>query len=148
MEKTHFRVVPDTNVVIASEKTTSESSPNREFFNRWRSGQFEILFSDDTLLEYVEKLRALEISEKNIKTFLVAILEAGIHVSIEKYHFPIYPSDVDDIAFILCAENGEATHLVSYDQHLKDVEMFYSFKVCEILDFLFDLRKEIEKIDK
>jgi len=44
--KTYFRVVPDTNVVIASEKSKSESSPNKEFFVRWKNHEFQILYSD------------------------------------------------------------------------------------------------------
>ncbi|CAN2039331.1 PIN domain-containing protein [Candidatus Magnetomoraceae bacterium gMMP-15] len=90
--KTSFKVVADTNVVIASEKSTSESSPNREFFD-----------------------------------------------------LPLYPSDPDDIAFLLCAENGNATHIVSYDPHLKEIDRFYTFRVCGTLKFLFELRKEISK---
>jgi hypothetical protein len=30
---------------------------------------------------------------------------------------PHYPADADDIAFLLCAWNGLASHLVSYDIH-------------------------------
>ena len=48
--KTLFSAVPDTNVVIASQKSTSDSSPNKEFFDRWRTDEFEILHSDDTML--------------------------------------------------------------------------------------------------
>ncbi|MDL1964763.1 MAG: PIN domain-containing protein [Deltaproteobacteria bacterium] len=80
--KTSFRVVPDTNVVIASEKSTSKSSPNKEFFDRWRNDEFEILYSDDTLLEYIEKMRELNISEEIIKKLIRAMLELGKHISI------------------------------------------------------------------
>ena len=145
--KTSFRVVPDTNVVIASQKSTSESSPNREFFDRWKNDEFEILYSDDTLLEYIEKMRELHISEEIIRKLIRAMLELGRHVSIVFYHLPLYPSDPDDIAFLLCAENGNATHIVSYDPHLEEIEYFYLFRVCGTLKFLFELRKQLsEKI--
>ena len=140
--KTSFRVVPDTNVVIASEKSTSKSSPNKEFFDRWRNDEFEILHSDDTLLEYIEKMRELAVSEKIIKKLIRAMLELGRHISIVFYHLPLYPFDPDDIAFLLCAENGNATHIVSYDPHLKETEYFYSFRVCETLEFLYELRND------
>lgn len=141
--KTSFSVVADTNVVIASEKSTSKSGPNREFFERWKNSEFEVLYSDDILLEYIEKMRELNISEEIIKKLLHALLKLGKQVSITFYHLPLYPSDVDDIAFLLCAENGSATHIVSYDPHLKEIEYFYSFKVCTTLEFLFELRKKL-----
>ncbi|WP_133513044.1 PIN domain-containing protein [Candidatus Thiosymbion oneisti] len=141
--KTSFSVVPDTNVVIASEKSTSTSGPNREFFDRWRNDEFEILYSDDMLLEYIEKMRERDISEEIIKKLIRAMLELGRHISIVFYHLPLYPSDPDDIAFLLCAENGNATHIVSYDPHLKETEYFYSFRVCTTLEFLFDLREKL-----
>lgn len=143
--KTSFRVVPDTNVVIASQKSTSESSPNKEFIDRWQSGEFEILHSDDTLLEYVEKMRELKVPEEIIRKLIRAMLELGRHVRIEFYHLPVYPSDPDDIAFLLCAENGNATHLVTYDPHLEEIGQYYTFKVCGTLAFLFELRNELSR---
>jgi len=142
--KTTFRVVPDTNVVIASEKSSSESSPNKEFFVRWKNDEFEILYSDDTLLEYIEKLTEKNIPEAIIKMFSRAILELGQYIEIVFYHLPRYPTDSDDIAFLLCAVNGTATHLVSYDPHLEQVKHFFPFKICETLEFLFELRKELQ----
>jgi predicted nucleic acid-binding protein len=143
--KTSFRVVPDTNVVIASQKSRSESSPNKEFFERWQNEEFEILHSDDTLLEYIEKMQKLNVPEEIIKKLTRAILELGRHVSIEFYHLPVYPSDPDDIAFLLCAENGNATHIVSYDTHLEEIGQFYAFKVCGPLAFIFELREELSE---
>jgi uncharacterized protein len=58
---------------------------------------------------------------------------------------PAYPSDPDDIAFLLCAINGNATHIVSYDSHIAEIEHFYAFKVCDPLTFLFELRKELSE---
>lgn len=144
--KPYFRAVPDTNIVIASQKSRSEFSPNREFFDRWKNGEFAILYSDDTLLEYIEKMRELNIPEDVIKKLICALLELGSRISIAFYHLPFYPSDPDDIAFLLCAENGNATHIVSYDAHLKEIEHFYPFRVCGTLDFLFELRGQPSEI--
>lgn len=77
-----------------------------------------LIISDDTLLEYIEKMRELNISGEIIKKLIRALLELDKHISIVFYHLPLYPSDLDDIAFLLCAENGNATHIVSYDPHL------------------------------
>ncbi|OQY58053.1 MAG: hypothetical protein B6245_13840 [Desulfobacteraceae bacterium 4572_88] len=143
--KSFFSVVPDTNIVLASQKSTSESSPNREFFDHWRNDEFEILYSDDMLLEYIEKMKELNIPEETITKLIRSILELGRHISIVFYHLPLYPPDPDDIAFLLCAENGKATHIVSYDLHLKEIGYFYSFKVCETLEFLAELREELSE---
>jgi len=61
------------------------------------------------------------------------------------YHLPAYPGDPDDIAFLLCADNGRATHIVSYDKHFKEIESVYSFRICDTLEFLIELRKELLK---
>jgi predicted nucleic acid-binding protein len=145
MIKTSFKVVPDTNVLLASEKSTNLTSPNKEFFERWRDEEFELLYSENTLLEYIEKMREEGVSEKSIRKFIRAIFELGHEVYIMFYHLPHYPIDPDDIAFLLCAENGDATHLLSYDKHLQDLDCFYFFKVCKPLDFIFELRKELAK---
>ena len=50
--------------------------------------------------------------------------------------------DADDIVFPLCALNGGATHLVTYDDHLLSMEAVYRsvMRICEPLAFLADLR--------
>ncbi len=88
--KTSLSVVADTNVVIASEKSTSKSGPNREFFERWKNGEFEVLYSDDILLEYIEKMRELNISEEIIKKMLHALLKLGKQVSIIILSFALF----------------------------------------------------------
>ncbi len=44
---TLFRIVPDTNVVIASHNA-SPTSPNKEFFDRWEQDEFAVLYCEDT----------------------------------------------------------------------------------------------------
>ena len=67
-----------------------------------------------------------------------------MHLSYKKHrkdHFQHYPVDADDVAFLLAALNGAASHLVTYDEHLKDVGVFYpEFITCEPVAFLSDLR--------
>ncbi|OQY54043.1 MAG: hypothetical protein B6245_21915 [Desulfobacteraceae bacterium 4572_88] len=64
---------------------------------------------------------------------------------IESFHFPRYPDDPDDIPFLLCAGNGEATHIITYDKHFEDLNNYYDFKICKPLAFLFELRSELER---
>jgi len=48
------------------------------------------------------------------------------------------------VMFLLCALNGSATHLVSYDKHLLSLRPFYSGEVniCEPLEFLAACRQQ------
>jgi predicted nucleic acid-binding protein len=138
-----LRAVPDTNVVLASEMSSSSTSPNREFFERWRADEFSVLFSEDTLLEYVKKLREKSLPERAIRRLITAILNVGVEVFVEYYHLSVYPIDADDIAFVLWAENGSATHLVTYDRHLLDVDSFFTFSICRTTEFLADLRQHL-----
>ena len=144
MAETSFRTVPDTNILLASQLRAGPRSPNKEYFDRWRRGEFSVLYSWDTLREYVEKLRDKTIPDSLIKGLVRGFVENGIRVQIEHFHLPVYPVDTDDIAFLLCADNGAATHLISYDRHLRDIRGYYSFKVCGPTDFLNDLRQALE----
>ena len=51
-----FRAVLDTNVIVAAHRSSGATSPNREILERWRAGDLTLLYSEDVLLEYVEKL--------------------------------------------------------------------------------------------
>lgn len=143
MARTSLRAVPDTNILVASEMTSHSRSPNREFFARWRDDEFEILYSDDTLLEYIDKLRDKGVPEASTRKLIRALLELGCEIQIVYFHFPQYPIDPDDIAFLLCAENGDATHIVTYDRHLQALDGVYGFSVSRTTAFLSDLRQEL-----
>lgn len=134
--------VLDTNVVYAS-FSPHESSPNREIIKLWRQGKFRFLYSRDTLAEYIEKLRYFGIEKETIIEFVSVLLKEGQHVPILFYHFKNYPQDPDDVAFLLCALNGGATHIVSYDKHLLDINHLYEITICKPIPFLQELRKNI-----
>lgn len=143
MTKSALRTVPDTNILLAAERSAALTSRNKEFFRRWRDEEFGVLFSKDTLQEYLKKLREKGLPEESVRRFLSALLAVGIEVSIEFYHLPTYPVDADDIAFLLCADNGAATHLVTYDRHLLEVDPYYTFRICRTPVFLEDLHHEL-----
>ena len=128
----------DTSVLLAARKTTHPSSPNAEIVDRWQRREFTFLFSLDTLAEYAEKLLEHGIPEDEVENFLHLIAKHGEAVSISYFHFRHYPVDADNVMFLLCAINGDATHLVSYDRHLLDLAPFYSrdLTICEPLRFL------------
>lgn len=136
---TNLRVVPDTNIILASQNS-NPTSPNAELIARWQRSEFTLLFSDDTLREYIEKLLSWNVSEALIEQLIVSLLALGDQIAIDYFHLRHYPNDADDIAFILCAVNGDATHLISYDDHLLTLAPYYPFAICKPVPFLHELR--------
>jgi len=133
-------LVLDTNIVISS-WFGSPGSPNKEIMMLWKNNKLSLLFSDDTISEYAEKLKSKNVPNEHLTTFITNIYKSAIHVEIAYYHLHSYPSDQDDIAFVLCAENGKANFLVSYDDHLLSLDGLYVFKICRPLEFLAGFRE-------
>lgn len=138
------RAVLDTNILLAAESSTAAASPNREVLDQWLRGEFTLLVSDDVAAEYAEKLARLGRTADEIVFFLTRVFLLGEMVEITFFHFRHYPADPDDIGFLLCAINGQATHLVTYDRHLHQIAPFYpEFVTCEPLGFLHHLRTAV-----
>ena len=137
-----IRAVLDSNVLVAAQRSAHPHSPNRELIERWKANEFTFLFSRDTLLEYAEKLLALSANRTDAVEFIALISTLGECVEIEFFHLPHYPTDADDIAFLLCAWNGFASHLASYDRDLLDLSVANEghFKICSPPEFLAALR--------
>jgi len=138
-----LRVVPDTNIFISAHLSDNPKSPSQELLQRWKDEEFTLLFSWTTLAEYERKLLEKGASPEKVIRFLALIIKRGEEVSVEHFHFRIYPPDPDDIAFLLCAINGKATHLVTHDHHLLGIASFYQklVKICRPIPCLKDLRK-------
>ena len=136
------RAVLDTNVIIAGERSSSATSPGREILQRWLDGEFVLLYTVDTLTEYGRKLRETGIASPRIHELLVDLAFLGEQVTVSHFHERHLPSDPDDIAFLLCATNGDATHLVTYDSDFDPIRDHHDFTVCRPLEFLAELRAE------
>ena len=134
------RVVLDTNVVVAAHHAIQPGSPNVEIIDRWEAGEFTLLHTRDVLLEYAEKLIEKGTPRTLVARFIARIFHLGEAVRVEFFHLRYYPVDADDIAFLLCALNGDATHLVTYDPHLLELQSLYPLSICEPLHFLAELR--------
>ena len=50
-EQKRLRAVFDTNIFVAAYLSKNPYSPTIELLRRWRQGQFELLYSDDVLVE-------------------------------------------------------------------------------------------------
>lgn len=140
-----LRAVLDTNVLLAAERSPHPQSPNAEIVARWRADEFVWLVNRDLVTEYAEKLLEKGIDPRRVEIFLDGLIEYGEEVPILFFHFRHYPVDEDDVPFLLVALNGDATHVVTYDEHLKNVGVFYpEFITCEPLAFLKDLRLSLQ----
>ncbi len=137
-----FRVVADTNIFLSAQLSNNAKSPNKEFFVLFRQKAFILLVSEDCLVEYIRKLEEKEISRAIIVEIVTLLYTLGEDVDIQQFHFPHYPPDQDDIAFLLCSLNGNATHLVTYDHHLLGLKYAYRdfFTICETIPFLREIR--------
>lgn len=136
----HLRAVLDTNVILAAHRTVDPASPNLEILARWRRREFHFLYSTDTLAEYAEQLLKQGIAADEIEEFIRLLARHGEEILILFFHFRHYPVDPDDVMFLLCAINGGASHLVSYDDRLLSLRPFYAgeLAICEPLEFLGD----------
>jgi len=134
------RAVLDTNVVLAGQRSRHAASPNAEIVDRWETGEFMLLCTPDIMLEYAGKLAVSDVPRETAANFLAAVALGCEWVRIVFFHLEHYPPDADDVAFLLCALNGEATHLVTYDEHLLGLQPHYSLTICQPLRFLADLR--------
>lgn len=147
MIRNKFRVVLDTNIIIASHLSESEDSPNKEIIQRWKNDQFDVLWTDDTLHEYINKLKYFNVPEELIIKIISQFIAFGEEIKIKFYHYEFYPDDAKDICFVLCALNGNGTHIVTYDSHLLDLKNDYQTKfviqVVNPIAFLKQLRNNI-----
>lgn len=101
------------------------------------------------MFEYMEKMLEKGVDPLRVEILMADLVRFAEEVLIHFFHFRHYPVDADDVAFLLVALNGDATHLVTYDEHLKDVGVFYpEFTTCEPIAFLKDLRFDLQPRDK
>ena len=135
------KAVLDTNVVVSKHLSKSNDSPARKILRQWRNREFDLLYQADILAEYIEVLLLHGVDASIIRRLISIILTDGQRVKVRFFHLPTYPSDPDDIPFLLCALNGKASHLVSYDDHLLSLgDAFAPLSICRPKRFLEDLQ--------
>ena len=138
-----LRAVLDTNVLLAAHLSSHPASPTAEILDRWQRREFVFLHSLDTLAECAEKLLTHGIPAADVAAFIRLVARHGELVPVVFFHFRHYPVDPEDVMFLLCAINGHATHLVSYDGHLLELRPYYAGEVtiCPPVEFLTECRK-------
>ena len=140
--KSHgLRVVLDTNVIIAALRSANPRSPTVELLDRWARNGYSLLYSDDLLAEYVDKLSKRSVSPVLIRAFLSRVMKKGEYVLVADRQIAAVTVDPDDDRVLACAVVGKATHLVTYDPHLTVIgQTFRKVKIMSVLEFLAALR--------
>jgi len=138
-----LRAVFDTNIFLAAHLSKNPNSPTIELLECWRRGEFELLYSDDLLVEIDEKFSEKGISEECKENFLVELRDEGVYVDVQLSDLrPVITADPDDNFVLACAVVGKATHLVTYDSHFNVLEEEYQgIKIVNGLSFLWAVRE-------
>ena len=140
-----LRAVLDTNVPIAAHLSRNAHSPTIELLERWRNGEFIQLYSDDTLLELVEKLQARKVGQDPIARYVADLLLLGELVIVTPEQIPyVIQADPDDNAILACAFWGRASHIVTYDPHFHFLGGVYQgIPILDGLHFLYVVRGDL-----
>lgn len=137
-----LRAVFDTNIFVAAYLSKNPDSPTMELLRRWRQGEFELLYSDDLLVEIDEKFSARGIDDEHKDSLLVELRDFATYVEVKPSDVkPVITADPDDDFILACAVVGRAGYLVSYDAHFDVLEGEYrGIKITEALPFLWAVR--------
>jgi len=140
--RSELRAVLDTNVPIAAHLSRNSHSPTIELLARWRGGQFTQLYSDDMLVELVEKFQARKIAADASDRYLADLITLGEFVIVAPEQVPdVITVDPDDNTILACAFVGRASHIVTYDPHFDVLGGAYQgIPILDGLHFLYIVR--------
>jgi len=141
-ERQRLRAVFDTNIFVAAHLSKNPHSPTMELLRRWRQEEFELLYSDDLLVEIDEKFSARGIGAEYKDSLLVELRDLASYVEVKPSDVkPVITADPDDDFILACAVVGQADYLVTYDAHLDVLKGQYrGIKITEALPFLWAVR--------
>ena len=141
-ERQRLRAVFDTNIFVAAHLSKNPQSLTMELLRRWRQEEFELLYSDDLLVEIDEKFSARGIGDEYKDSLLVELRDLATYVEVKPSDVkPVITVDPDDDFILACAVVGQADYLVSYDAHFDVLEGEYrGVKITEALPFLWAVR--------
>lgn len=144
-DRERFRAVLDTNVTLAALLSRNPNSPTVELIVRWRNGEFDLLYSQDTLAELEEKLIAKGVNPELGDLFIADLLDYGLRVEGTSADvIPVIEEDPDDDLILACAEVGQATHLVTYDPHFEVLGgEYHGIQIMDALSFLYLVRGDV-----
>lgn len=109
-ERRCLRAVFDTNVFVAAHLSKNPASPTMELLRRWRQEEFELLYSDDLLVEIDEKFSARGISDEHKYSLLVELRDLATYVKVKPSDVKaVIVADPDDDFILACAVVGKLT---------------------------------------
>lgn len=130
-----MKIVLDTNVLLISLPIKSRYRP---IFDALKAGEFELVVSNDILLEYHEKIAektSPEVAE-NVLKFILSLENCTLQSTF--FEWGLMHNDEDDNKYTDCALVAAVDHLISEDRHfniLKDID-FPKLSVIRADDFL------------
>jgi putative PIN family toxin of toxin-antitoxin system len=137
-----YRAVFDTNVYVAKALSKNPRSPNVELFKLQQTNTYLLLWCDEICAEIAEKLLARGLSDERIAEFIAEVMSLALWIEVPASAMRRYVADdPDDDIFVACAIIGKATHIVSYDPHLRN--LLVPLPDCTVIDslhFLFLVR--------
>lgn len=138
------RAVLDTNVFVAAYLSKNPKSPTIELVDRWRKGEFILLHCVDLQREVARKLLERGVSPPLIQLLISDFFVYGEEVNLLPEEIPrVVPADPEDDFIIACAVKGKATHIVTYDPHIKELgESYRRIKIVEPVVLLKEMRRQ------
>lgn len=144
-----YRVVLDTNVIVSGTATTS--TVPYSLLEAWRKGEYILVTSPPIIEEVKEVLKRPEkkffITNQQIKE-VVEALATKAFVTPGIFEADVVKNDPDDNKFVACALEGSASHIVSGDKHLLDIDEYQGIKIVRARNFLESLRSATKPITK
>lgn len=135
-----MKVVVDTNVFVMSFSTKSKY---HDIFKFLREGLYELVVTNDILLEY-EEIMTEKYGELGASLFL-RLLEELPNVEFIRsfFHWDLLKEDADDNKFVDAVFATNAEFLVSEDKHFRILESidFPKITLIGIDEFLLKLRE-------
>jgi putative PIN family toxin of toxin-antitoxin system len=111
-----MKVVLDCNVLVTS---LTSRSPYHSIYTALVGGKFELIVSQDILLEY-EEIIQLKYGTGTSSSFmgLLTLLPNVLHTH-PFYKWNLIPNDPDDNKYCDCAISGTADFIVTEDRHFR-----------------------------
>lgn len=130
-----MRVVIDCNILVTS---LTSKSPYHNIYKSLVSGQYDLVVSNDIMLEY-EEIIQIKYGLETASTFIALLsLLPNVHYVHPYYRWGLITRDRDDNKYCDCAVSGTADFIVTEDRHfnvLKEIE-FPPITVIGIDEFL------------
>ncbi|HET6255131.1 MAG TPA: putative toxin-antitoxin system toxin component, PIN family [Puia sp.] len=128
-------VVIDCNVFVVC---LSSRSPYHYIYRSLIEGKFDLLISDEILLEY-EEIVQIKYGVTTANAFISLLKELpNVHHVIPYYKWLLIDADTDDNKYCDCAIAGKAMFIVTEDKHFKALERisFPKLSLKSLDDFL------------